>query len=347
MPTSPSHTPRAIIDWLLQPEDPAVRYLTLTRLLRRSERNPEVRKARREIMETGVVAEILERQEPEGCWGRPDSFYTGKYKSTVWQLIVLAEHQADGRDQRVSRACEFILASSQDRGTGGFSQRRAKRTGGGLPREVIPCLTGNLVWSLLRLGRGDDERVWRGIEWLTRFLRFDDGESAPPVGWPYAHWEMCYGRHACFMGVAKGLKALAAVPEERRSAAVRDTIHACSEFLLRHHVYRRSHDLARVAKPGFTRFGFPRMYQTDALEIARLLVDLGCTDPRLQDALALIASRRQPDGRWLLQDTFNGSFLVDVERKGEPSKWITLNALRVLQAGGRQASPREGGIPAR
>ncbi len=133
------------------------------------------------------------------------------------------------------------------------------------------------------------------------------------------------------------LKALAAVPEERRSTAVRETIDACSEFLLQHHVYRRSHDLARVAKPGLTRFGFPRMYQTDTLEIARLLVDLGDTDPRLQDALDLVSKRHQPDGRWLLQDTFNGKFLVDVEQQGAPSKWITLDALHVLQGSERGA----------
>jgi hypothetical protein len=282
-------------------------------------------------MRTGVVPRILELQEPEGCWGKPDSFYTGKYRSTVWQLIILAEHRADGRDARVRRACEFILAHSQDPASGGFSQKRAKRRGGGLPSEVIPCLTGNLVWSLLRLGYQDDERVWHGIDWMTRHLRFDDGGSAPPREWPYERWEMCYGRHSCLMGVVKGLKALAAIPEARRSSAVRRTIRSAVDFLLRHRIYRRSHQLSRVAKPGWTRFGFPRMYQTDVLEVVRLLVGLGCVDRRLDDAMALVSSRRQPDGRWLLQDTFNGSFLADIERKGEPSKWITLNALRALR----------------
>jgi hypothetical protein len=191
-----------------------------------------------------------------------------------------------------------------------------------------------MVWSLLRLGYLGDERVQRGIDWLTRFLRFDDSDSAPGQDWPYSRWEMCYGRHSCFMGVVKGLKALAAILEEERSAAVRRTVGAGVEFLLRHHVYMRSHDLARVAKPGWARFGFPRMYQTDVLEVALLLVGLGSQDERLQEALALIDSRRQPDGRWLLQDTVNGKLLLDVERQGEPSKWITLNALRTLRDAG-------------
>ena len=327
---SSSHADTSVIDWLLEPENPSVRYLTLTEILGRSDRRADVREARTAIMRTGVVPAILDRQMPEGCWGKPDLFYTAKYSGAVWTLIVLAEHCADGRDERVRRACEFLLDHSQDTTSGGFAMKTAKRAGGGLPSEVIPCLTGNLVYSLLRLGYLGDERVERGIEWLTRYLRFDDGNSAPPSDWPYARHEMCYGRHSCFMGAVKGLKALAEIPENRRSAAVRQTIDAGVEFLLRHHVYKQSHTLAKAAKPGWTRFGFPRMYQTDVLEIALLLTRLGLRDERMKEALALIVSRRQSDGRWLLQDTFNDRFLVKIEQKGKPSKWITLNALRTL-----------------
>lgn len=327
----------APLDWLLEPEVPAVRFLALTRLLGRSARDAEVSEARAAIMRTGAVPAILERQRPEGCWEEPDSFYTAKYRGTVWQLVVLAEHCADGTDPRVRKACEFVLAHSQDPESGGFSMARARRAQGGLPSQVIPCLTGNLVWSLLRLGYLGDERVERGVEWLTRFLRFDDGDSAPPRGWPYARLEMCYGRHSCFMGVVKGLKALAEIPTKRRSAAVRRTLEGAAEFMLRHRVYRQSHDGERTARPGWTRFGFPRMYQTDALEVARLLLELGhAGDERLQDALELVLARRGADGRWALKDTFNGSFQVDIERKGRPSKWITLNALRVLKLAGEQ-----------
>jgi len=77
------------------------------------------------------------------------------------------------------------------------------------------------------------------------------------------------------------------------------------------------------------------MYQTDALEITHLLVGLGVRDKRLHEAISLIRSKRQPDDRWLLQDTFNGKYLVDIEQKGSPSKWITLKALCVLMNYGK------------
>jgi hypothetical protein len=74
------------------------------------------------------------------------------------------------------------------------------------------------------------------------------------------------------------------------------------------------------------------MYQTDVLEILRILTTLGCKDERMQEAVDAVVARQDASGRWKLADTFNGRFQVDIEAKGQPSKWITLNALRVLKA---------------
>lgn len=322
----------AVVDWLLSPENPAVRYATLTRLLGRSERSADVRAARAAIMRTGVVPAILEQQNADGSWGNPDSFYTAKYRGTVWQLLILAEHFADARDARVQRACEFVLRHSQDVSSGGFSVRSGKRVAGGLASEVIPCLTGNVVFSLARFGYVEDARFSRGVQWLTHYLRFDDGDSSPPADFPYLKLEPCYGRHSCFMGVVKGLKAFAELPEAKRTGNVKRTLRAGAEFMLKHHVYKSSHQLSRVAKPGWKRFGFPRMYQTDVLEVLLVLLALGYRDPRMRDAIELVRAEAGADGRFLMRDSFHGKFLVDVERQGEPSKWITLNALRALHA---------------
>ena len=101
--------------------------------------------------------------------------------------------------------------------------------------------------------------------------------------------------------------------------------------MLRHHIHKRSHDLTQVSKPGWLRFGFPLMYQTDVLEILGVLTELGCRDERMQEAIELMISKQDAHGRWKLASTFNGRFHVDIEEKGKPSKWITLSALRVLK----------------
>ena len=182
------------IPWLLK-GGAAERHAALTRLLGAPPDAPEVQEARRAIMTEGPVPRILAEQQADGHWEGPDRFYRAKYRGTVWTLLILAELGADGADARVRAACEAVLRDAQDPGSGGFSYDRSKKAGGGLPSGVIPCLTGNLVFSLVRLGMLDDPRVQRAVDWITTCQRFDDAEGDVPTGWPYDKREMCWGRH--------------------------------------------------------------------------------------------------------------------------------------------------------
>ena len=318
-------------DWLLETDNPSVRYFTLTNILERPENDPEVKKAKEEIMEAGVVPKILAKQKNEGYWETPENFYIkSKYKGTVWQLIILAELGADGNDERIRKACEFILENSQDRKSGGFSYLSAE-VGGGDHNKVLPCLTGNMIWSLIRFGYLQDSRVQRGINWIVTYQRFDDRTKEAPKGWPYDRLEKCWGKHTCHMGVVKALKALAEIPTNKRSRDVKNTIEKGAEHILKHHIHQRSHDLSQVSKPSWLQFGFPLMWNTDALEILGILTKLGYRDKRMQEAVGLAISKQDNQGKWKLESTFNGRFQVNIEQKGKPSKWITLNALRVLK----------------
>jgi hypothetical protein len=319
----------ATIRWLIEEDNPSVRYLALTQLLGRPENDADVLSAKRDIMAFGPVPAILASQEPGGFWGTPDRYYLDKYTGSAWQLLMLAELCADGEDARVRKACEFILESAQDRQSFGFAVNRGGQ-GGGRHSEVIPCLSGNMVYSLIKLGYISDGRVQGGIDWIVRYQRADDGISTPPAGWPYDRYEICFGRHTCHMGAAKALKALFAIPAQDRTGAVNAKIAELAEYFLVHHIYKKSHDLKTIAKPGWTKFGFPLMYQSDALELLFMLSDLGIRDPRMDEALDLVLSKRQ-DGRWRMENTFNGKMRVDIEAKGDYSKWITLRALLALR----------------
>jgi len=318
-------------EWLLETNNPSVRYFFLTELLEKPETEPEVITAKKEIMHIGIVPRILAKQSDQGYWEIPERFYTAKYKGTVWQLIILAELGADGSDERIKKACEFILENSQDHESGGFSIWTSAKIGGGRHSGVIPCLTGNMVWSLIKLGFLEDSRVERGINWVTTYQRFDDGIEHVPKGWPYDKATSCFSKHSCHMGVVKSLKALAAIPLHKRSSDVKGSIEAGAEYLLIHHIHKRSHNLSRVSKPSWLKFGFPLMYQTDALEILGILTTLGYRDERMQEAVDYVISKQDDYGRWSLERTFNGRFQTNIEQKGKPSKWITLNALKVLK----------------
>jgi hypothetical protein len=321
-----------VLAWLLEKDNPSVRHATLTTLLKRTQDDVEVQQAKSSIMSCGTVPRLLQTQHAGGYWGESAAFYTDKYGGTVWNVLLLAELGADGNDARVRSACEFLLANSQERTSGGFSTAESRKTAQGLKSLVIPCLTGNMVYALLRLGYWGDERLQKGIEWICTYQRSDDGEAGRPQGEMYERYAYCWGSHSCHMGVAKALKALAAIPPELRSDAVRAKIDELVDYFLKHHIYKKSHDLEKVSKPGWNRFGFPLMYQSDTLELLDIMASLHVQSPCLDEAIALVREKRRPDGTWVLENSFNGRTAVSIETKGKPSKWITLRALRSLNA---------------
>lgn len=318
-------------DWLLEDTNPSVRYLTLTQLMDAPETDAAVKAARRAVMETGYVPALLQKLfEPDSvaAWPR---FYTNKYQGLVWSLIVLAEHRA-ARTPQVETLCEYLLTHAQEITQGGFSQHEAVKAGGGRLSEVIPCLTGNMVWALTVLGYGQDGRVQRGLMWLVRYLRLNDGVMTEPQDAPYDRLEACWGAHTCHMGVVKALKAYGAVPEDSRDPALQAAVGRAAEFMLIHNVDRRSHNLSRIAKPGWRKPGFPLMYQTDTLETLDVLAALGYRDPRMGEAVEAMLMKQDERGRWHNENPYASErLLIPMEVGGEPSKWLTLRALRVMK----------------
>ncbi|MFX1409126.1 MAG: nitrogen fixation protein NifH [Promethearchaeota archaeon] len=318
-------------DWLLEEKNPSVRYFTLTEIIGYSKDNPEVRKAKKEIMINGIVPKILNKQKVGGYWVDRENFYVyTKYKGTVWTFIVLAELNADGNDDRIKETCEFILKNSQDRDSGGFSVQ-GNENDGGVHNRVIPCLTGNLIWALIRFGYLEDPRIQNAIEWILHYQRLDDGVGKAPKGWPYERHKNCWGKHTCHMGVVKNLKALAEIPLDKRSDKINDFIERAVEYVLNHRIYKRSHDLNVIAKEEWIQFGFPLMWNIDALEVLDILTRLDYKDHRMQDSIDLVISKQNENGRWFLEKTFNGRMQANIEQKGKESKWITLKAVKVLK----------------
>jgi len=103
------------------------------------------------------------------------------------------------------------------------------------------------------------------------------------------------------------------------------------EFLYRHHMFR-SHRTGKVIKPQFTRFSFPPHWHYDVLRGLDYLQAAGARkDPRLQEAVELVEKRRSAEGFWRLPGLYPGKYHFVIEKPGEPSRWNTLRALRVLR----------------
>lgn len=87
-------------------------------------------------------------------------------------------------DIRIEKACEFLLNHSQDKISSGFSICRNARIGGGRHSGVIPCLTGNMVYSFIRLGYLTDHRIQKGIQWITDYQLYKKSHDLSKIAKP-------------------------------------------------------------------------------------------------------------------------------------------------------------------
>ncbi len=321
--------------WLLEPDEanPGVRYFALRDLLDQPANDPKVVAAQAAVMRTGPVPTILDAQYPEGYWVKPGPGYSPKYRSTLWQVLFLAQlglvlsevEGADGRDERVRRAVEYVFAHAQTE-SGAFSCN-------GRPRAIIHCLWGNVVRALLDLGYWGAERLNRAIDGLARSVT---GEG---YGWYgksqiQAPGFVCSANYGlpCAWGAVPVLRALNRVPAAGRSPVVEAAIEASTDFLLSHDVARADYPYHEHISPHWFKFGYPIGYVADVLLNLEALVEAGCGgDSRLDEAVEFVLSKQDEQGRWKMERSYNGKMWADVEEKGKPSKWVTLRALRVIK----------------
>jgi hypothetical protein len=331
------------LDWLLEKENPSVRYFALRDLLDRPEDDREVRAAHRAIMRSAPVQKILAAQKPEGYWFKPGAGYSPKYESTVWQILFLAELGADGRAKAVRRGCEYLLEHAQSK-SGGFSAGQNAP-----PSYAIHCLNGNLIWSLVALGFAGDARILSGVlsdsrrKWSRRIARAVDWLAGSITGDDFEWFNALVpgsgfkcginDKQPCAWGAVKSLRALANLPPALQSSKVKKAIAMAVEFLLSRDLAKADYPYTRRVSGEWFKFGFPLSYTSDVLETLLALAQAGhARDPRLQNAIELVLSKRDADGRWALKHTLSTKVRVTDEKKGKPSKWVTLRALRVLKA---------------
>jgi hypothetical protein len=322
---------RDLLPWLLEPDNPPVRYFTLRDILHRPADDAELLAAQAEIINYPPLQAILQAQNPQGYWVKPGPGYSPKYRGTVWQIIFLEQMGADGDDPRVRRGCEYVLQHTQC-ANGGFGCSGAEQERPPAPSRVIHCLHGNLLRALLGLGWGDDPRLERAVQWQAQAIT-GQGDLRYYKSGVFGPGFACRANEGqCAWGAIKALRGLARVPG--RSPLVSQALQIGADFLL-------SCDPALADYPApqgrvnssWFKLGFPSGYVADVLQNLETLVELGhAGDERLQPALNWLLTKRDAQGRWKNEYAYNGKLWADVERQGQPSKWVTLRALRVLQA---------------
>lgn len=324
--------------WLLEtdPENPGVRLFALTDLLALPADDPQVAAARRAVMESGPVPVILDAMAPDGYWGEPGAVYGDKYHGTLHQVVLLARLGAHPDDPRVRRAGEYILAHYPS-SYGGFSMD-------GHDSSMIQCLQGNQCASLIDLGWWGDPRLVKAVDWLARSITGEGIAPAEDKTAPLRYFRSsncgpgfacaANGGLPCGWGAVKAAEALGKVPRAERSPLVERAAQAAGDFLLEGDPLTASYPTLEGKKPNrsWFQFGLPIGYVADVLQILEALAALGRgADPRARPAAEWVLSKQDAHGRWIMEYSYNGKMWCDIEQKGQPSKWVTLRAVRAIR----------------
>jgi hypothetical protein len=321
------------IAWLLEPENPGVRYLAMRDLVESGTK--ELKASGEKAHKEGPISDILDRMQDEGYWEKPGAGYYPKYTGTVWSVIALSQlGAAVDMDPRIDKACSYLVENTLTDG-GQISVN-------GLPSGTADCLQGNVCAALFDLGYVSP-RLDKAIEWMARSLT---GEGIAPMGDKNAEVRYYAGKCGpnfacgsnnklpCAWGAVKVMLAFSKLPSEKKNPLVDRAIARGVDFLFSTDPAKAEYPCGYASKPSgnWWKFGFPVFYITDLLQIVEALVGLGYgSDPRLKGALKLIREKQDAGGRWLLEYDYTGKTWVDFGVKKQPNKWVTLRALRVLK----------------
>ncbi|MCB9135503.1 MAG: nitrogen fixation protein NifH [Anaerolineales bacterium] len=323
------------ISWLLEMDNPGVRYLALRDLLNLRGENAELIAAREKAFKDGPISLILDAMNQAGYWVEPGAGYNPKYQGTVWAMILLGQLGASVEmDVRIERACRYLLENAL--------AEHGQFTTNGAPSGTADCLQGNLCAALLDLGVSDP-RLDKAFEWMARSVT---GEGIAPMGDKMASLRYYAGKCGpvfacgannklpCAWGGVKVMLAFGKLSLDRRTPLIQCAIEKGVEFLFSVDPAEATYPTGWTAKPSgnWWKFGFPVFYVTDLLQNVEALVRLGYgDDPRLSHALRLICEKQDANGRWALEYDYTGKTWGEFGKKKQPNKWVTLRAAWVLK----------------
>ncbi len=299
-----------VIGWLME-GDPAVRWQVMRDLLDRPEDEWQAERAR--VQTDGWGQRLLAEQGPDGRWA--GGIYTPKWTSTHYTLLLLRSLglPSDGEAGRSGMKVRLDRGFASDGGIG---------EGRGLQISET-CITG-MGLACAAYFIPEDERVESLKDHLLRV-------QTPDGGWN-CRWRRgsVHGSFHTTISALEGLHEYAmAWPE---GAAAADAARARGhDFLFEHRMYR-SHRTGEVSNQAFARLSFPPHWHYDILRgLDYLQAAAVPRDHRLADSVDLLMRHRREDGTWPLQNRYAGKYWFHMEPVGQPSRWNTLRALRVLR----------------
>lgn len=294
----PFPVPLATIDWLVSRENPAVRAVALRDLLARPAKDPDVRRARQALARDPVLRDLLALARAR-LVPAPQVPLERRYDGGMWLALFLTELGGDEGLPVLAHAGDVLLARWEK----AFVEIERGRD-----EDFDVPLFATALRVLARAGYGSDPRVVCGAEWIARRARAGKGRTV------------------------KDLLLLGSLPEKARTETLLSAIRFLDERLVGVEIPSA---LAAGATPEILRAGYPCGDETDLFEMLAALRAVrpsgAPVEAGVERALAALAGRADHRARWKLERPRPERLPVAPERAGDPSRWVTLRALTILQ----------------
>ena len=297
-----------VIDWLLD-ADPAIRWQVMRDLTGAPADAIAAERAR--VASEGWGPRLLDQQRPDGQWG--DGVSTPFWWSNMYTLLYVRDMGVDPTSARARAAIDRVRSHvtwGPEFGNSPFFEG-----------EVEPCINGRVVGLGAYFGERSDRLVDRLL-----------GEQLEDGGW---NCEAERGSvRSSFHTTICVLEGLLAFERAFGADSVVTAARArAEEYLLERRLLRRLSS-GDVIDTAWTRFAFPPLWHYDVLRGLDYLRAVGVRrDARVDEAVAIVRDRRQDDGRWRLDVRHPDTLYQELAGVvGEPNRWITLRALRVLRS---------------
>ncbi|HEX2421057.1 MAG TPA: hypothetical protein VHL55_05615 [Acidimicrobiia bacterium] len=294
-------------EWLLD-ADPAIRWQVMRDLMGSSP--SEVAAERSRVAADGWGAQLLAIQQPNGGWSsveKPTRFVETPDGSATHALALLVDMGLDPASEPARHAVELV-------------SERVRFYEGNQPffsGEVEACINGRVLGIGAYFGRPDDMLAQRLV-----------GEQLEDGGW---NCDAPPSTRGSFHSTICVLEGLLAYEQAAGAVGVTEARTRGQEYLLERRMLR-SLSSGEVIDSDWTLFSYPVGYHYDILRGLEYLRQARvAADDRLAEAVDLVERKRTQDGRWLLEHPHRDALDFEMEAVGEPSRWNTLRALRVLE----------------
>ncbi len=303
------------IEWLLD-SDSAICWQAMRDLTNASAEAIAFERSR--IPHEGMGAEILNLQQSDGAWRRDDA---PAWLTTLFTMQFLRATGIDPADPAVVTGMDHLEAGLRWNDLGGCWDLRAQGRGGNtfFEGEVEPCINGGVLALGAYFGRPSVSLARRLV-----------GEQLEDGGWnceaPKSSRSSFHTTICVLEGLLEYERAVGSAPEVASSRKRGE------EYLLKRALYRRL-ATGEIANPEFLEFAFPPRYHYDVLRALDYFRAAGIeADPQVADAVGVVQSKLQVNGRWLLDAKYDEALAIPVnELVNNPSRWNTLRASRVLR----------------